>query len=383
MMATSSTGTILGDRLVIDMSDRIAELEPNKSPLITLTKKMKKVEPADNPEFHWMEQDPGNRWTAIAKKASTGWVAADTELEVTNVEYFRIGDLVKVPSTGEVMLVSDITAASNKITVARAWGSTSAPAKMGDTANVPIVIIGNANAEGAKLREIMLNEPVKKTNYTQIIRTPVGVTNTLQATKTHGPRAMNWYRHLDGINHAVDMERTMWFGEKGKDTVSGKPRRTTGGILEFLTANVLDCSSVTLTEQSFSEWLGDVFRYGASEKILYACSKLCTVIDMWAQAKIKTVPKEKTYGVAIKEYVSTHGTLYVVKHKLFEGAIYGSMGVILDMDNLKYRPLKGRDTKLLTNRQDNDADEQKDEYLTEFGVEVRLPKTHAVIKNVS
>jgi len=57
---------------------------------------------------------------------------------------------------------------------------------MGDTANVPIVIIGNANAEGAKLREIMLNEPVKKTNYTQIIRTPVGVTNTLQATKTHG-----------------------------------------------------------------------------------------------------------------------------------------------------------------------------------------------------
>jgi len=57
-----------------------------------------------------------------------------------------------------------------------------------------------------------------------------------------GPRAMNWYRHLDGINHAVDMERTMWFGEKGKDTVSGKPRRTTGGILEFLTANVLDCS---------------------------------------------------------------------------------------------------------------------------------------------
>jgi len=50
-----------------------------------------------------------------------------------------------------------------------------------------------------------------------------------------------------------------------------------------------------------------------------------------------------------------------------EGAVYGGMGVVLDMENLAYCPLKGRDTKLLTNRQDNDEDSQKDEYLSEFG----------------
>jgi hypothetical protein len=53
------------------------------------------------------------------------------------------------------------------------------------------------------------------------------------------------------------------------------------------------------------------------------------------------------------------------------------------MDNVAYCPLTGRDTKLLTNRQANDEDAQKDEYLTEFGIEVRLPKTHAIIKGVA
>jgi len=280
------------------------------------------------------------------------------------------------------VLVTAVDNTGNTITVIRGWGgSTTASLEDGE----PLVILGNANEEGAKLREIKTTEPVKKTNYTQILRTPVGVTNTLAATSTYGPKAMAYYRHLDGINHAIDMERTMWLGKKGKDIHNGKPRRTTGGILEFLTENVLDVSAITggLTEQAFTEWLEDVFRYGSSEKILFACGRLCTIIDLWAQNKLKTVPGERTYGVKVKEYVSSHGTLYIVKHKLFEGPVYGGMGVILDMNNVAYCPLKGRDTKLLTARQDPDEDAVKDEYITEFGVEVRLPKTHAIIKGVA
>ena len=78
----AATNTILQDRLVIDMSEKIAELEPNKSPLITLTKKMKKKRTVDRPEYDWMEQDPGNRWDAINN--TTGYLATDTELVVDN-----------------------------------------------------------------------------------------------------------------------------------------------------------------------------------------------------------------------------------------------------------------------------------------------------------
>jgi len=374
------TNTIAEHRLRIDMSEKIAELEPNASPLITLTKKMKRRRVVTNPEFNWMEQDPGNRWDAINNSA--GYNNSATVWAVDNAGYFRVGDIVQVPRTTEVVLVTAVDNTGNTITVNRGWGG-STTARLED--DEPLVILGNANEEGAKLREIKTTEPVKKTNYTQILRTPVGVTNTLAATSTYGPKAMAYYRHLDGINHAIDMERTMWLGKKGKDIHNGKPRRTTGGILEFLTENVLDVSAITggLTEQAFTEWLEDVFRYGSSEKILFACGRLCTIIDLWAQNKLKTVPGERTYGVKVKEYVSSHGTLYIVKHKLFEGPVYGGMGVILDMNNVAYCPLKGRDTKLLTARQDPDEDAVKDEYITEFGVEVRLPKTHAIIKGVA
>jgi hypothetical protein len=372
------TGTygIESSRLRVDMSEKIAELEPDKAPLIVLTKKMKRTRTVYNPEFDWLEQELGARWDAINNAA--GEAAAQTTLTVDNGAYFRVGDLVKCPRTGETMLVTAIS--TNDIDVTRSVGTVAA-ADMVD--NEPLVIIGNLNAEGATLRTILQKEPVKKTNYTQIIRTPVGATQTLQATKTYGPKPLSWYRHLGGIEHAVDMERTMWFSEKAKDTTTGQNRRSTGGILEFLTENILDVSSTTLTEQSFVEFLEDVFKYGSKEKVLFACARLCTHIDLWSLGKLKSMPKDKTYGVGIKEYVSSHGTLYVIKHHLFEGATYGGYGAVLDMDNVAYCPLDTRDTKLLTDRQANDEDAQKDEYLSEFGVELRLPKTHALIKGIA
>jgi hypothetical protein len=375
-MSLTGTYEIEASRLRVDMSEKIAELEPDKSPLITLTKKMKRTRTVYNPEFDWLEQELGARWDAINNGA--GYSSGDTSLVVDNGAYFRIGDLVKVPRTGETMLVTAIN--TNTLTVTRSWGTVAAAALVDDE---PLVIIGNVNEEGATLRTILQKEPVKKTNYTQIVRTPVGVTATLQATKTYGPKPLSWYRHLGGIEHAVDLERTTLFGEKAKDQANGQNRRTTGGVLEFCTENILDVSSSTLTEQSFVEWLEDVFRYGSKEKILLACARLCTHIDLWSMGKLQTKPRDKTYGVAIKEYVSTHGVLYVTKHHLLEGATYGGYGIILDMDNIAYCPLEGRDTQLLTNRQANDEDAQKDEYLTEFGVEIRLPKTHAIIKGVA
>lgn len=381
MAGEKGTLGILGDRLRIDMSEKIAELNPNKNPLTVLTKKMKRTRTVYNPEFDWMEQDIGARWDAL-DGGGNAVAAATTKLVFHQDSYFRVGDILKIPSTGETMLVTAVNPDGDntkEYTVTRSWGTTVAAQVPDDT---PVVCIGNVNAEGATLREIKQTEPVKKTNYTQIFRTPVGVTGTLQATKTYGPKPMSWYRHLAGIEHAVDMERAFLFGEKAK--ASGTQNtRSTGGILEFCTENILDVSSTTLTEQSFVEWLEIVFRYGSSEKILMASARLCTHIDLWSLGKLQTVPASKTYGVAVKEYVSTHGKLYIVKHHLLEGATYGGYGIVLDMDNVAYCPLDTRDTKLLTNRQANDEDAQKDEYLTEAGIEVRLPKSHAVIKGVA
>ena len=56
----------------------------------------------------------------------------------------------------------------------------------------------------------------------------------------------------------------------------------------------------------------------------------------------------------------------------------------VDMSNVAYRPLAGngisRDTFVETNIQDNSTDGRKDQIITEAGLEISLPETHAVLK---
>jgi hypothetical protein len=61
--------------------------------------------------------------------------------------------------------------------------------------------------------------------------------------------------------------------------------------------------------------------------------------------------------------------------------------ILVDMDNVAYRYLANdemsRDTKLLTNRQANDQDGRKDEFLSECGFQAKLQSTHAVLTGIT
>jgi hypothetical protein len=54
------------------------------------------------------------------------------------------------------------------------------------------------------------------------------------------------------------------------------------------------------------------------------------------------------------------------------------------MNNVAYRCLQGnginRDTFVETNVQDNSVDGRKDQIITECGLEVMMPETHALLK---
>ena len=56
----------------------------------------------------------------------------------------------------------------------------------------------------------------------------------------------------------------------------------------------------------------------------------------------------------------------------------------VDMKNVAYRPLVGngvsRDTFIETNVQGNDIDGRQDQIITEAGLEISLPETHAILK---
>lgn len=95
------------------------------------------------------------------------------------------------------------------------------------------------------------------------------------------------------------------------------------------------------------------------------------------------LPMGDTYGMDVVKHVSPFGTIYYKTHPLYsQHPALRYNALFLDVHNLRYRYLIGSDTELYDNRQANDADNRKDEWLTEAGLEVRYPEAHMYLKNV-
>ena len=88
------------------------------------------------------------------------------------------------------------------------------------------------------------------------------------------------------------------------------------------------------------------------------------------------------FGHKVMKVETIHGDLTLVREPLFRGFASGFC-MMVDLDHVSYRPLVGngmnRDTHITTNVQQADEDLRKDMILTEAGLEVSLPETHALI----
>ena len=101
------------------------------------------------------------------------------------------------------------------------------------------------------------------------------------------------------------------------------------------------------------------------------------------QAPYRMALEERAGAFGHKVYTieTVHGTMHLVKEPLFRGISSNFMAMV-DMSKVSYRPLVGnginRDTSILTNVQNSDEDLRKDMILTEAGLEVTLPESHAL-----
>lgn len=369
-----STKNLDAIRRVIDVSKKIDVLEPDSAPLTLLTKKMDK-RVAINPEFNWMEEAS---LVKVGQINHAAYNAGETDLVVDDGTIFRAGDVVKVVATGEQLLVTVVT--TNTLTVTRAWGVTT-------TTNIPddsvLLIVGNANAEHATKRNMKIGDITKKTNYTQIFRTPFGISRTADKSDTNGKNDLAHQRMMQLIEHQKEIERAFWFGEPKEDLTGTTPRRATGGVDYFISTNATDAGG-GLTESEFDGFLRTGFRYGSKTKWLFAAPIVVSAIGFWSKAKLDTKMDDTTYGVNIVKYVTPFGTVNIVNMNLFtEVTVYTGYAYLIDIDCLAYRYIADSDTKLKTNIQDNSADGEEDEYLTECGLEFSQEKKCGLLYNVT
>lgn len=370
------TGNILSNRIVVDMSNEIAFLEPSATPLVVLTKRMN-TKATSNPKFEWMDNNVDVRWSANGAATATS-TATTVNVATGGGKYFAAGDLVKVPATGEVFKVSSVS--TDALTVTRGVGSTSA-AQIDAAAK--LLIIGNASMQGSGAPAEKVIGVTAFYNYTQIFKTAFSVTNTLEATKLYGMKELARLRKNNGIVHAKSMEYAFLFGEKNINTSGEQPITYTGGIFEALASNANNVSKTTAsaTEADLLTFCQNVFTYGGDSRTCLCSPDMLSWINGLAGAKLHLVQSDsdKTYGLNIVKYMTPFGVLNLVMHPLLTNS-YAKHLIALATEDLYYRPLAGRDTKLQTNIQLPDEDGQRDQYITEAGLELRLPLKHGIFK---
>lgn len=362
-----------------DHSDKLYLIDPEYAVLAFFARKLNKLGVTD-PEYRWFDKAQPSNYDAV--NYGTNYTAGDTSIVVDDGTKFRAGDILMNMTSGEHIHVDSVS--TNTLTVDRGYGSTAAAAA---NDNAVLVKIGNANAEGAAVRAALTGQKTKRTNYTQIFREPMNVTETLASTEVYaGSDELATLRRESLQVHMKDIERAFIFGE-AKEDVTGAPIRTTGGLKSFLSTNVTSSVGV-LTEAVFEGWIEDLFTNGGDKKMGFLSPLIASGVNSWAKGKLQMFPKDKTYGIAITKYLSIHGELDFVVEKMFaENTTFNGYAFGVDMPLVGYRYLNGngrsRDTKLLKNRQSAGADEIIEEYLSEIGFWLALENRHGLLAGVT
>ena len=417
-------------RRLYDFSDRIAELSPDESPFFTYLSKVAKV-PTSDSEFRFLEDRTKISMADRSFNITTNLAAVSAGATVTAAlsaaqSWLIKGMVISVTSfTGNSGAPNHanalITAINSSTSIDIKWltnpGSDADPAAFTNEAAQlgQATVIGTAFAEGTGAPDVWSQELDSDYGYTQIFKTACEMSNTARATVYRG-YSDEWSRiwNLKLREHKVDIERAMLFGQRAQ---SGGVNYSEG-ICGHIMANgqsqtIEDSEQLVYTEgQSYLKTVAagsltydvllkdlevvfDPARGGNTSKLALCSLPVISLFNKLGDgagfigdsivngggSRYNFSASQGSFGHKITKIDTVHGDLSLVREPLFrKGA--GEFMCMVDLDHVAYRPLVGngvnRDTSITTNVQQADEDLRKDLILTEAGLEITLPETHAL-----
>jgi hypothetical protein len=383
---TVDTEAVLADEKVVDMAKAFRKLDPDTSQFMTILNKLPSVE-AKREKVNWLEDELFPNLTALAASAASAASGTTATLTVTTGTgaYFRVGDIVRIPSMSGVAAEVSATATST-ITVTY-FGAVSASAASGGD----VLIVGNASAQGADTGALKVTQRVLGYNYTQIFRHPFGFTGTDVEIETYGaPGDPASEMAKKAVEHKRALENSTFFGARKFTSSSPSSKGYMGGLQEFLSTNVF--SSAGAIDLAYIDGkLQTIFQHGSMKKVIFAAPTPAAALSrLFATNWVRARPEDKVYGAKVNAFINgAYGASVpvIVKREWGTRAVsnneMGSWMFVLDLDYVKLRPLRNRGTKLLRNRQGNGEDKVVHEYLTETSFEVSQEKVHGLIKGIT
>jgi hypothetical protein len=137
-----------------------------------------------------------------------------------------------------------------------------------------------------------------------------------------------------------------------------------------------------------------IFAKGSDQRVVFGGNAFISAFNRLIQNNINYMvdPTKINEGVGgegskfnynFKRIECPYGELMILRHPLLTlDPYFNNSGWFTSFEDLRYVPLKGRDTTLKENVQAPDADAKKDQILTECGLEFHFPEHHGIIQNL-
>lgn len=364
-------------------------------PLFALTSQMRK-EVVDDPEYNWFEKCLNARRlvpsSSAGSSATTISVSSGAKLVSKNTMLFN-------EATKEILFVSASPESDTALTVTRGFAGTTAAAI---ATTDRLLVIGTAFPEGSKAPVGLAYDPYKRYNKCQIFRRTTAITGTASKTKVRTGDEWREQKRECAEYISIDIEQAMWFSKQSETTLDGQPIRTMDGIMNQIDpANTIDCSVAYASGVSFDDLqvlMKDVFKYGSSEKLCFCGDLFLLTLQQIIQNTPNCVWKfdstTKEYGMDVTRLKTPFGTVVFKTCPLFnlsttdfsgDTPIYGydSHGFILDMEQIRYVHVDGRDLHFEDRLEEIGEDAKKSGYIAECSIKVAHKENHFHIANLA
>ena len=265
-------------------------------------------------------------------------------------------------------------------------------------------VIGSSFAEGTDSPIGWEDKMYDREGYTQIFKTGMSIfSGTSLATEYRGIKnefQRIWTDKL--MEHKMDIEQAMLFGYGAtlNDQSTSAPVRQSWGIVPYTNTygKVYNMSYSSSGYDAFLDAMEDFFAPeggNSGNKLVLASRKVITYLNKLgsgsfmnntvgsSQYKLDVDNVPGAFGHTVTMVNTIFGNLHFVAEPLLRGP-WEDYCVAVDLKNVAYRPLVGngisRDTFIETNVQNNGIDGRQDQIITEAGLEISLPETHAILK---
>src|SRR5262245_21627305 len=380
-----STEEVLSDERKIDMDEQFKKLKPDQTQFTTMVDRLPS-QAAIREKVNWIEEDLFPRVVQCAGAQTSG--STTLVLQAGQGKYVDVNDLIRNMRTGEMNRISAVS--TDTLTIARV-GAVAAAAVLDQDY---FLVVADAQPQGSNFPNMRYLQRVLGFNYTQITRTTWQFTRTATEIALYGGSEPNKEAKRKAIEHQRKWEAIGFFGGRGFTAAVAPdqdPQGTAGGLLEFLNSTKLDANG-PLTPIFFDTFLMNIFPWGTNDKVFFCAPVIALCMAQWNRSGMglnwQPTP-ENVHGVHVDGFISGaygYRVPVVVKKEWAEFPAgttkgFGTYGFLVDMGNIKKRPLHA--TSLATNQQPVGKDAYAAGYLTESTYEISVSQAHGIIFGVT